>query len=251
MLEISNLKFAYGNRFEMDVESMRITEGEIVGIIGPNGSGKSTLIKLMCGTLKPDAGAVKVDGRPLGSISPRQVAKKIAVVPQTNFIPFSFSALQVVLMGRTAHLPLFGFESHGDIEIAKGAMKETDCLEFASCPVNELSGGERQRVLIARALAQEAQILILDEPTTFLDLKHQIELHRLLKALNKDRGMTIVSAMHDLKLAAAFCNRVVMLKSGRVWADGEPGKVISAHTIESVFGVRVGVDGLYTSLIDC
>jgi iron complex transport system ATP-binding protein len=152
--------------------------------------------------------------------------------------------MEVVLMGRTPHLPIFGFESRRDIEIARDAMRKTDCLGLASRDINALSGGERQRVILARALAQEPRILLLDEPTTFLDIRHQIELHRLLKSLNRDGSLTIVIAMHDLNLASAFCDRIVILKEGRIAASGLPRDVINAGTMRDVFeaSVKVGID---------
>lgn len=251
MINLSDVCFSYGKQKVFDGVTLTIKPTQVTGIMGPNGSGKSTLIKLMCGLLRAERGIVKVDGENIESIKQKLLGKKVAVVLQTNLIPFSFSALEVVLMGRTPYLPLLGLESKRDVEIARHVMKETDCLQFEARHVGELSGGERQRVMIARALAQEPKVLLLDEPTAFLDLKHQIELYRLLKNLSREKGLTIVSAMHDLHLASAFCDRVVMLKDKTLAHDGLPRDVLKMATIEEVFGVHVGEGGLYIGLPDC
>lgn len=238
MISLSNIYFSYGTSDVLRGISMTVGSGEIVGVLGPNGAGKSTLIKLMAGLIKAQNGDVIIDGRQIDAISTRELARHMAVVPQQNIVPFAFTSLQIVLMGRSPHISFLGFESARDIEIARKAMRQTDCLEFASRDINELSGGERQRVFLARAIAQGPKILLLDEPTTFLDIRHQIELNKQLKILNRE-GVTIISAMHDLNMASIFCDRIVMLKEGRVFCDGHPNEVMTSENIRSVFGAEV------------
>ena len=238
-MEIRDLSFSYPGRQALSGISLTIGEGEIVGIVGPNGSGKSTLLKAMAGIFPPASGSVSLGGAPLAAMKPRERAQSIAFVPQESGTPFSYRALEVVLMGRAPHLPAFGFESARDVAIARGAMEKTDSLQFAQRPIDELSGGERQRVIIARALAQESPILILDEPTAALDIRHQSGLHAILAEENRARGTTIVAAMHDLNLAAAFCGRIVMLRDGCIAADGTPEELFTAETIGRVFDAEV------------
>lgn len=241
MIALSDIHFSYGKYDVLKGISLGAKNGEIVGILGPNGAGKSTLINIMAGILKARTGRVYLDGRPIGDLPRRAVARRIALVPQTTSVPFSFSALEVVLMGRTPHISMLGFESARDIAIAQNAMAETDCLAFADRNINALSGGERQRVFLARALAQEPRLLLLDEPTTFLDIGHQAELLRLLKKQNRERGTAIIAAMHDLNLAGAFCDRIILIRAGAVCADGIPPKVITEGNIAKVFGATAKI----------
>lgn len=242
MLLLEGVRYSYdGGVDAIRGISLSIADGEIVGIIGPNGAGKSTLIKIMGGLLEPQSGNAILDKRPMWEIRAKERAREVAFVPQGYNMPFAFSAMQIVLMGRAPHLSVFGFESKKDIEIARGEMTRTDCLEFASRDINQLSGGERQRVILARALAQEPRMLLLDEPTTFLDIRHQMDLHKILSDLNSERGTTIICAMHDINLAAAFCRRIVVMKSGCVVADGTPDEVITPPIIHDTFGTSVFV----------
>lgn len=240
-LTLTDVRFAYEQAEVLAGVSLAIRPGEVVGIVGPNGAGKSTLLKLMAGLLAPQGGEIRLGDRPLGSIRPGERAKLAAFVPQESRFPFAFRALELVLMGRAPHLPAFGFESQRDVAIARAAMAKTDCEAFAARPIDALSGGERQRVILARALAQETPLLLLDEPTAFLDIRHQAGLHRILAEENRRRGTTIVAAMHDLNLAAAFCSRIVMLAGGRVAADGSPASVFTAPIIRAVFDTEVAV----------
>lgn len=246
MIELKEIHFAYGACEVIRGLSMSVGSGEIVGILGPNGAGKSTLIRLAAGLIEAQRGTVTLEGRWVGALSARELASQVAVVPQQNVVPFAFTAFEVVLMGRSPHLSFFGFESARDIEIAREAMEATDCIEFASRDINELSGGERQRVFLARAIAQGPRLLLLDEPATFLDIRHQIALHKLLAKLNREKGLTIVSAMHDLNMASLFCDRIIMLKKGRILCDGAPGKIMSPENISAVFDaeILVGRDDL-------
>lgn len=250
MISISNLNFSYGSSQVIKNITSNINEGEVVGVLGPNGAGKSTLIKLLSGLLKPTSGQVLLNNFSINKISHKDRAKKIAVVSQENNIPFAFKSIEVVLMGRTPHLPAIGFESARDLDVAKNAMTKTDSHQFASRNIRELSGGERQRVILARALAQESKILLLDEPTTFLDIRHQIEFYKLLRDENHERGLTIVSAMHDLNIASTFCDRLILLKNGQVLADGRPSEIITEEIIRKLFDMNFNTS-LYSKILGC
>lgn len=247
MINLQNISFSYEEGPPILKHlSLKITKGEFVGILGPNGSGKTTLLKIISGTLKPQKGEVLLEGRALDTIRHRDRAKFIAVVPQETSIPFSFSALEVVLMGRAPYLPSFGFETKEDISVAKYAMDATDVSKLADRSIQELSGGEKQRVIVARALAQEPQLLLLDEPTTFLDIRHQMDLYRLVKKRNAEDGLTVITVLHDINLASTFCDRIVFLKAGRIVEDGMPHDVIKYAKIKEVFDteVYVGINDL-------
>ncbi len=247
MIEANNISFAYDNNCYILREiSFNVEKGEFVGILGPNGSGKTTLINIVSGILKPQQGKVFINGIELYSMRHKERARCIAVVPQESSIPFSFSSLEVVLMGRAPYLPFFGFETKEDILIAKRAMQEVNALQFEKREIKELSGGERQRVIVARALAQKPKILLLDEPTAFLDIKHEIELYRLIKNKNREDALTVMAAVHDINLASAFCDRILFLKSGRIAAYGTPHEVVRYAKIREVFDtdVYVGINDL-------
>ena len=247
MIELQNISFSYDEgRPVLSNVSLNVRRGEFVGILGPNGSGKTTLLKIISGTLKSDSGQITVNGSRIETIGRRELARKIAVVPQENTIPFSFTALEVVLMGRASFLPFFGFETHDDIAIAKKAMELTDIIHYADRSIQELSGGEKQRVIVARALAQQADILLLDEPTTFLDIRHQMDLYRLIKNKNTNYGLTVITVVHDINLASSFCNRIIFLKNGKIVADGTPHEVVRYAKIRDVFEteVYVGINDL-------
>jgi iron complex transport system ATP-binding protein len=238
MIELAGVSFSYGGRSNAICDvSLEVLRAEVLCILGPNGAGKSTLVKLMSGLLNPSCGSISIDGHMLSSMHPRTRARKIAVLAQGARAPFGFTALEIVMMGRTPHVSALGFESKNDIAKAFEAMKATDCDEFAARPISELSGGERQRVFLARALAQEPQILILDEPTTYLDLLHTTRLREIIKSLNSG-GMTFVCALHDISLASSICDRICFFKEGRIAALGRPNEILTPGLIEDVFGVR-------------
>jgi len=247
MIELKNISFSYDDGpAVLRHLSLKITKGEFVGILGPNGSGKTTLLKIISGTLKPQKGEMTLDGRSIETVRRKDRAKFIAVVPQETSIPFSFSALEVVLMGRAPYLPPFGFETKEDIAVAKSAMSATDVSSMAERNIQELSGGEKQRVIVARALAQEPRLLLLDEPTTYLDIKHQMDLYRLVKKRNEEDGLTVITVLHDINLASTFCDRIIFLKHGGIVADGTPHDVIKYAKIKEVFDteVYVGINDL-------
>jgi iron complex transport system ATP-binding protein len=226
----------------MESVSFAIDEGQIVAVIGPNGSGKTTLLKIMNGTLIPDNGQMLIDGKETGKWPRKEMAQKVAIVPQEAAVTFPFFAEEIVLMGRFPHLSNYRFEDRKDYRIVHEAMEKTDTLHFASRRFDELSAGERQRVLIARALAQEPKILLLDESTVFLDLKHQAQFLHLLKQLNISQKLTVIFVTHDINLAAQNAHRIILLDSGKIYAIGMPADVITATNIKEVYDVNVFVD---------
>jgi len=240
-IRTENLIFAYKEKPVLDGVSLSIESGEMVGILGPNGSGKTTLLKIFSAVLS-GRGEVKLNGRAIQTYSKRELSRIFAVVAQENQIHFPYTAAEMVLMGRASfHSPL-ALEGKRDLEVARASMQFTDCLSLSDRYLHELSGGEKQRVIIARALAQEPQILLLDEPSAFLDLKHQVQILELMRQLNREQGLTIVAALHDLNLAALFFPRLVMLRDAKVYREGTAKEVLTEKTIEEVYGIRVRVE---------
>jgi iron complex transport system ATP-binding protein len=214
---------------------------ECVAIIGPNGSGKSTLLRLLGGLLSPEAGAVSLEGAPLAGMTPRERARRMAVVLPEAPLLFNFGVLEVVLMGRAPHLGLWGLEGKADYDVAHRALDDVGLGGLGDRPVHDLSSGERQRVMIARALAQEPRLLLLDEPTAFLDLKHGLAIHEILTDLRRRRGLTVVVVSHDLHLAARHADRLVLLHHGRIVADGPPDAVLTPERLAPVYETEVAV----------
>jgi iron complex transport system ATP-binding protein len=225
----------------LDGVSLTLAPGELVGIIGPNGGGKTTLVRLLSGVLAPSAGEVRLDGTPLGALRRRHLARRLAVVPQDPVLEFPFTALEVVLMGRAPHLPRLGFPRAADLAIARAAMARLDVVGAEDRPLDRLSGGERQRVLLARALAQEPEVLLLDEPTTHLDLRHQTGIYDVVEELRASRGTAVLSVLHDLNLAALYCDRLVLLAGGRVAGAGRAEDVLTADALRAAYGAEVWV----------
>ena len=221
--------------------SLEVAEGRVRLASRPNGSGKTTVLRLLSGVLRPQSGSVRVFGEEAWRMARRKAARTIAFVPQETSVTFPFTAEDIVLMGRFAHLGPYGFEGEHDREVARAAMEATGTLPFAGRYVQDLSGGERQRVIIARALAQEARILLLDEPTAFLDIRHQVEIARLVRRLKDEKGLTVVNVSHDLNLAAAFSERLVLLKAGRVFASGAPAEVLREEVLREAYETDVYV----------
>jgi iron complex transport system ATP-binding protein len=238
-IETQELHCRYGDVEALRGVSLGIAAGEFVGVLGPNGSGKSTLVKALSRVLRPASGQVRLDGTDLWRMGAREVARRVAVVPQDAPAPFDFTALEVVLMGRSPHLSRLAAEGREDLRIAREAMERTDCWRFARRPITQLSGGERQRVTLARALAQEPRLLLLDEPTSHLDLGYQMETLERLAALNAQSGTTLLAVLHDLNLAAAFCPRLVLLAQGQIVADGAPEEVLAPGRLREVYRVDV------------
>jgi iron complex transport system ATP-binding protein len=248
LLGIDNVSFAYerGGRHRLptlvlDGLSFEVARGSIVGLLGPNGSGKTTLLRIVAGMLPPRTGTVTLDGKPVGRLTRRDLARRLAVVPQDTHPAFDFSVLDIVLMGRYPHLGAFELEGAADLEIARDALTATGTAGLESRPFSTLSGGEKQRVVIASALAQASDVLLLDEPTASLDLGYQFEIAALLRRLNHERGVTMVVSTHDLNLAAALCGRVVLLKQGRMLAQGTTNETLTAPNIRALYGVDADV----------
>jgi len=241
-LSVSGLSFSFGERRVLSDVTFEIADGEFVGLMGPNGSGKTTLLRCLMDYLPAPADAVRVDGRQLRTFSPSELARTFAVVPQTSTTDFTFTAYDIVMMGRMPHISsrLAGV-SRKDAAIVAEAMRRTNTWQFASRPFFSLSGGERQRVIIARAIAQQPKALLLDEPTVFLDINGQFEIMDLIRGLNRDKGLSVIAVLHDVNLAARYCDRIVLLSDGRIEAIGPPKEVLTPDTIESVYGVEVVV----------
>lgn len=253
-LALQDIALAYGDKVVLSHIDLRMTPGEMLGIVGPNGSGKSTLIKGVCRLITPNSGRILIDGRDIATINRSELARLVAVVPQNPLLPEAFTAFEMVLMGRTPHLGLFRYEGQRDLAIAWQAMEVTRTHSLADRRISELSGGERQRLIIARALAQEPELVLLDEPTAHLDINYQIETLDFVKELCRQRGLTVIAALHDLNLAAQYCDRLAMLNGGRIYAEGSPRVVITTQNIKEVYGAEVcvyphPVNGLPATLI--
>jgi len=242
IVQTGGVGFRYDDEWVLKNLSFKTCEGEFLGIIGPNGSGKTTLLKIIDGILMPQQGSVLINEINIRKIKRYDIAKLIAVVPQDSPVIFSFTVQEIVLMGRSPHLGRLRFEGQTDFEIVRKAMEMTDILPFATRSINELSGGERQRVLIARALAQQPQIILLDESTAFLDIKHQIAFFDLIKNLNKEERLTVIAVTHDINLASLFCDRVMLLNEGMIHCIGTPDEVITESNIKEVYETDVLVD---------
>ena len=242
MIEVNSISFRYHEDWVLQNISFRVERGEFVGVIGPNGSGKTTLLKILYRLLAPQNGEILFELVPIKKMDRTDIAKRIAVVAQETHLLFPFTVLETVLMGRSPYLGDLMFESEKDLEIAKKAMEWTKILPFSERPMDELSGGERKRVFIARALAQEPEVILLDEPTVNLDIHHQIDFLDLILTLNRERGLTIVMASHDMNMASEFCDRLILLQGGRIYKMGTPEEVITQENIESVYGCGVWID---------
>ena len=242
MLSAREIKIEYGDRSVLTDVSFDLNNGEILVLLGPNGAGKTTLIRTLNGTIPVAGGEVLLDGKLLSDHSRREIARRVSVVAQENETKFPVTVLEYVLAGRFARGGTFGWETDTDIEIAYRALKDCDLRDYADRLMNELSGGERQRVVLARALATGASILLLDEPTANLDLAHQVMMFRLVRERCKGGNASAVVITHDLNLAAEFADRVMLLKHGRLFALGTPEKVMTEENIRSVYGVSVLLD---------
>jgi iron complex transport system ATP-binding protein len=246
MLTATDVSFSYtrGRRAAQQVlrgVSFAVERGAIVGLLGPNGSGKTTLVRIVAGMLRPDSGRVTLDGLTVSDMARRELARRVAVVPQETYTTFDFSVIDMVLMGRYPHLGPFELERPADLDIARNALRATGTESLESRPFATLSGGEKQRVIIAAALAQASDMLLLDEPTTALDIGYQFEIAALLKRLNTEHGTTMVVSTHDLNLAAALCSRVVLLKAGSVIAEGPTRDTLTAANIGLLYDVDADV----------
>jgi iron complex transport system ATP-binding protein len=237
LLNVDGVECRYGSVKVLEDVNLSVKGGDFVGILGPNGSGKTTLLKSISRTLKPHKGTILLNEADIYSLKSIDVAKQMAVVPQDTSIGFSFAALDIVLMGRNPHMKRFQMESERDIAVARKVMNLTNTWHLAERPINELSGGERQRVIIARALAQEPKILLLDEPNIHLDIINQLEIMDLVKELCVKERLIVLAVFHDLNLAARYCKLAIMLKNGKIFSAGSLDKVLTTENIKSVFHV--------------
>ncbi|MCG6928277.1 MAG: heme ABC transporter ATP-binding protein [Acidobacteria bacterium] len=241
-LETEAVGFRYSGKTALEDISLRVEPGEVVGLLGPNGSGKSTLIRILSGILPHYEGAARVDGAEVRTTRRRDLASKLAVVPQETSFGFPFTVLETVLMGRHPHLAGLAFETQQDVELARAALDRCGVAHLADRTIQELSSGERQRVVFARALAQEPRALLLDEPTSFLDIRHQTELYDLVRELAIADGTAVLTVLHDLNLAAEYCDRIYLLRQGRRAAAGPTDEVLTYANLTAVFETEVYVD---------
>lgn len=239
-IQTDNIQVSFGSKTILQDISLDIRNKEFVGIIGPNGSGKSTFLKCLYRVLQPNHGKISFDGTEMSSLSHRDTALKMAVVAQHSTVNFDFSVLEMVLMGRSPYKGLLDRDQIDDYEIARHALAQVGLSDFESRNFNTLSGGEQQRVILARALAQRTECLVLDEPTNHLDIKYQLELMTIVKRLDA----TVVAAIHDLNLAAIYCDRLIALKDGLVVCTGTPHEVLTEETIRHIYGVSATVQTL-------
>jgi len=243
LIELQNIQFFYtksvknSSNFHLRDISLSVVKGEFLSILGPNGSGKSTLLKIMTGLLTPKNGKYILKDKTFSSYSKRSIAKIIAFVPQASVSVFPFSVYEIVMMGRTPHLNILGFENQRDHERVLEVLDLVEISHLKNHSINEISGGEAQRAYIARALVQEPEILILDEPNSHLDIKHQLSTFDLIKKLNSDNKLTVISVSHDLNLAGFYSDRIVLLKNGSIYKDDHTEKILTTDNIRDVFGV--------------
>ncbi len=241
MLAVKNVSFGYGDNRVLEAVDLRVDRGELVGVVGPNGSGKTTLLKLITGVLRPSGGHIETHGKDLMAVSSKTRARLVSIVPQNPQLPLSFSVLDLVLMGRNPHLKLLQWERQPDVEIARRAMQLTETDHLEDRALATLSGGERQRAVVAMAIAQQTPLLLLDEPTSSLDLAHQLKVMDVVTQSRSSMDGAVLIAMHDLTLAAQYCERLVMLAHGRVLVEGSPEEVLTDENIFEVYGVHAHV----------
>jgi iron complex transport system ATP-binding protein len=247
-LSLRHVTVGYGPQaVVLDDLVLEARPGEVTGLIGPNGAGKTTVIRVASRALRPWKGSVLVEGKDPYGLAARQAARVVAVVPQEIPWTFSYSALEMVLMGRAPYHSPWGGSSSGDWEAVRRAMAATGAAHLSDRPFEELSGGERQAVILAQALAQEAPVLLLDEPTTHLDLRHVVDILTIVRTTARTEGRTVLAIFHDLNLASAYCDRIYALFGGRVAAVGAPGEVITTRMLREIFGIDAEVVSGQTS----
>lgn len=240
-MKAAGVGFSYGQRAILSNINLQAEVREIVGLIGPNGTGKTTFLRIVSGTLTPQTGNVYIQGIDLPKLPPKNRARLVAMVRQNPAVPPGFTALEVVLMGRNPYLGLLQWEGPRDLDVCRRVMELTQTWEFADRQVSSLSGGEIQRVFIARALAQETPLLVLDEPTAHLDISYQTGILDMIQIVCRQTGITVLLAMHDLTLAAQYCTRIAALHEGSIYAVGEPAEVLTADIVSTVFAAPVSI----------
>jgi len=236
-LEVKDLHYTYGKHLVLDGVDLPIIEGEVIGILGPNGCGKTTLLRNLNKNLTPSGGCVMLDGTDLADLTKKDIAKEVAVVPQTNEVHFAFTVRDMVAMGRMPFQGMMGGASSEDERIIDDAIEKTGLTKYVDRHINTMSGGERQRVIIARAIAQTPKILLMDEPTLHLDISMQFDALNLVHKLSKETGMTVVIVSHDLAMVARYCDRIVMIHDHKVHAIGRPEDVLTEENMRVVFNV--------------
>ena len=241
-IDVKNLNYYYGDFSALKNLTFSVTKGDFFIIIGPNGSGKTTLMKIIAGILKLQKGRLEILDCPIESYARKTLAQTIAFVPQLTQLDFPFSVKEVVLMGRSPYLGMLGLEQEKDLTIAKQALTFTDVGHLAHRKLDQLSGGEQQRVFIAKAICQEPEIILLDEPTSSLDLAHQTRLMDLMEKLKNEKGITVVMVSHDVNLAAMYGDRLLLLNKGEIVELGNPNEVLTFQTLEQVYGCTLLVD---------
>lgn len=239
--DIRDVDFRYGATPVLHDVSARIDKGDFVAIVGPNGAGKSTLLKLLAGILPSSGGSIDFEGRPIADFKVAQLAQQIAFVAQETHVVFPFTVDEMILMGRIPYRQGFVFDNADDSEFVDNAMEMTQTSGLAGKMFNELSGGERQRVVLASALAQTPAVLLLDEPTVYLDMKHQLHFYRILERLNAERNMTVIAVTHDLNLAARYSRRMIAMRDGAIVADGEPEEILTSETVYEIFEIQATI----------
>lgn len=241
-LDIRDLKSGYRDRRVLQGVSFSVKRGEFVGIIGPNGAGKTTLLKTLTHIIRPEEGSVSLEGKDIHSLGSFEIAKRFAMVGQDLRSIFSFTVKDIVLMGRTPYIGILGHEKKEDLKIAEDIIKLTDLEDFKDRPIDELSAGERQRVLIAKALVQEPDVLLLDEPTAHLDIGYQIDILDRIKLLKDRKRLTVICVLHDLNLASQYCDRILLLYKGMAAGFASPKEILKYEIIEKVFNAVVLVN---------
>jgi iron complex transport system ATP-binding protein len=241
MLDVKSLYVSYNGHDILADVSLNVSAGEILAVIGPNGAGKTTLVRAISGVLPPRKGSVQVDGIDLVKLSPVQRARYLAVVPQARQLPAAFTVQQTVLLGRTPYLGWLGRPSQADQRLVAQALQHTRLIPLAGRRAGELSGGEQQRILLARALAQDTPVLLLDEPTTHLDLEHQSNFLNLVRILSQQKNLAVLVVLHDLNLAGLYSDRVALLVGGRIHTSGTPQQVLTSENLSAVYNIPVNV----------
>lgn len=241
-LKVENLRFKYDEKIVLNNISFEVKKGEFLTIIGPNGSGKSTLLKVLNNTYTPLGGNIYINNNNIKNLKRKELARKMAMVFQDNNINYEFTAEDIVLMGRYPHKKRFEKDNKEDYNIVKESLEMTNTTYLKNKMITQLSGGERQRIVIAKALAQRAEIILLDEPTSNLDINHQIEILELLKTMNKENGTTIVLVMHDINLGIRYSDQIMILKNGKIVEKGKPEEIITKENIESTYDIKVAIE---------
>lgn len=241
LLQLLDTSFGYGSHRVFDTLNLRLHKGCFYGLIGPNGSGKSTMLDLLMGTRTPAGGCVLLDGKNIRSYKRRHLAQKLSLVPQEFTLGFEYSVFDIVLMGRHPYIPRFTSPTAQDLEIVHAALDTMDIAHLKDRSILHLSGGEKQRVVVARSLAQDTETILLDEATSHLDIHHSIQIMRAIRNRVKSNGTTAIAAIHDLQFAAVYCDRLIVLKEGNIYAEGEVRTVLTDQLIHDVFGVTATV----------